>query len=163
MAAPLGDAQRDDRPATAVELAEIERAVDAWLADQQATNPAVATVERGEPGEHRWYVRMRGEAREVFAVWLTLRQRHLHHETYLMPSPIERSEELYERLLRANLDLRGVHLAIGAEDAVYLVGQVPVELLDARAIDAVLGTHYEAVERWFPIAMRIGFASVYQG
>lgn len=151
-----------DQPASRTDLDRLEGEVDGWLADLRAANPAIDAVERGEPGERRWYVRMHGEERAVFTVWLTLRQRNLHHETYVVPAPRERAGELYEHLLRRNRDLQGVAFAIGAEDAAYLVGALPVALLDADALDEVLGVHYEAVERCFGPAMRIGFGSSFR-
>ena len=44
------------------DLAVIERRVDEWLSGFRSANPdVVADVQRGEPSERRWYVRMRGE------------------------------------------------------------------------------------------------------
>ena len=150
-------------PATPGELDRLEAAIDAWLADQVATNPTVTHVERGEPGERRWYVRLIGEEKGPFTVWLTLHQRTLHHETYMMPAPEEHAGALYEHLLRRNLRLRGMAFAIGAEDAVFLVGEVPHALVDEATVDAILGSTYAAVEQCFRPAMRIGFASRFRG
>ena len=86
----------------------------------------VAAVERdAEPGERRWFVRLRGEEKDVFTVWFHLRQRTLHFETYVMPAPEENAEQFYEHLLRRNLKLNGMAFAIGDEDAVFLVGPAP--------------------------------------
>ena len=52
-----------DEIADAATLAELEAVIDAWLAEQLAENPVVAAVERGEPSERRWYVRVHGERR----------------------------------------------------------------------------------------------------
>ena len=46
-------------------------------------------IDRGAAGERRWYVRLRGEQKDTFTVWFTLRQRTLHYETYVMPAPEE--------------------------------------------------------------------------
>ncbi len=146
-----------DRSASHEEFARLEGQLDQWLTDLAAQNDAIEAVERGETDEHRWYVRMLGEARDRFTVWLTLRQRSLHHESYVMPAPRWNAGELYEHLLRRNAELRGVHFAIGDEDAIFLVGRVPLDVLDPAAVDAVLGLHFEAIERYFPGAMRIGF------
>jgi hypothetical protein len=48
---------------------------------------------------------------------------------------------------------------IGDEDAVFLVGQVPIALLDEATIDRLLGSMYLYVEQFFRPALRIGFAS----
>jgi hypothetical protein len=137
--------------------------VDAWLERQLAENPAVAALDRGEPGEHRWYLRLLGEEKEVFAVWWTLRQRTLHYETYVMPDPPENRGEVFELLLRRNARIFGAAFNIGDEDAVYLAGQVPLAQLDDGELDRILGTLWEWVERTFRPAMRLGFASRFTG
>jgi hypothetical protein len=123
----------------------------------------VAAVDRGEPGERRWYVRMLGEEKDVTTVWLTVGQRTLRYETYVMPAPEENAGELYEHLLRRNEKLVGCHFSIGVEDAVFLRGELPVAALDEPELDRILGTLYATVEQCFRPAMRIGFASRFRG
>ncbi len=146
-------------PAGAAELDVLEARISAWLAQQLADNPVVAAVDRGEPGERRWYVRLRGEEKDVTTIWLTLGQRTLHYETYVLPAPVEAHARFYEHLLRRNFRLYGVQFAIGPEDAVYLVGQVPVAALDETQLDRVVGTVFATVEQCFRPALRIGFGS----
>ncbi|MSX96151.1 MAG: hypothetical protein F2739_06360, partial [Actinobacteria bacterium] len=43
----------------------IEIQITDWLASELATNPVVAAVERGEPSERRWYVRVLGESKDI--------------------------------------------------------------------------------------------------
>ena len=147
------------RPATPAELDGIERRIDAWAARQLAEDNCVASVERAEAPLRRWYVRVLGEEKSVFSVWLTLQQRSLHFETYFVPAPEENHARLYEYCLRRNLRLRGARFAIGAEDAVFLVGEVEVAEIDDDRLDRILGTLYEATEQHFRPAMRIGYAS----
>jgi hypothetical protein len=149
----------DRPPAAPAELAALEALIEDWLREEQVRNPSVTAVDRGEPDERRWYVRLRGEQKETFAVWLTLGQRTLAYETYVMPAPEENHPQLYEHLLRRNLRLNGVAFAIGAEDAVYLRGQLPVHCVDRAELDRILGSLYAHVEAFFRPAMRIGFAS----
>ena len=148
-----------DRPATAEELDEIEGRIDGWLAEQLATNPVVAAIDRDEGDARRWFVRLRGEQKDTFSVWFTLRQRTLHYETYVMPAPEEQFEAFYEHLLRRNLKLFGAAFAIGPENAVFLVGQLPVDALDEGELDRILGSMFAYVEQFFRPALRIGFAS----
>ena len=61
--------------------------IDDWLAQLATANPAVEAVDRGEGDEHRWYVRLRGEEKDHITVWLTLGQRTLRYEAYVMPAP----------------------------------------------------------------------------
>jgi Putative bacterial sensory transduction regulator len=142
-------------------LASIERDIDGWLARSRDEHPVIEAVDRGEPGdnERRWYVRMRGDEKDVTTIWFTLGQRTLRYETYVMPAPAENAEQLYEHLLRRNEKLVGAHFSIGAEDAVFLRGELPLALLNEHELDRIVGTLYAYVERVFPTAIRIGFAS----
>jgi hypothetical protein len=136
-----------------------ERTVDGWLASALAENPIVAAVDRGEPGERRWYVRMRGEEKEITTVWLTLGQRTLRYETYVLPAPEENEVAFYEQLLRRNDSLVGCHFSIGVEDAVFLRGDLPVAALTEAELDRILGTLLATVERCFRPLLQVGFAS----
>ena len=142
-----------------VTLAELEALIDAWLAEQLDENPVVAAVERGEPSERRWYVRVHGESKDVFTIWFTLRQRSLHYETYVMPAPEENEGEFFEHLLRRNRKLHGAAFCIGEEDAVFLAGALPFHAVDEGELDRILGSLYAYVEQCFLPALRIGFAS----
>ena len=122
-------------------------------------NDTIVAVDRGEPDEHRWYVRMHGEEKEFTTVWFTLGQRTLQFETYVMPAPEENTEQLYEHVLRRNESLVGVHFSIGIEDAIFLRGELPLRMVDEDELDRVVGTLYATVERIFPTIIRIGFAS----
>jgi hypothetical protein len=147
-------------PASPEELDRLEASIDRWLRNFQAEHgEVVAAVDRGERGERRWYVRMRGEEKDFTTVWLTLQQRALHAETYVMPAPEENQAQFYEHLLRRNRETRMLWFTIGDEDAVFLVGQVPLALLDEPTVDRVLGSMYQYVEAFFRPALRIGFAS----
>src|SRR3954453_20393293 len=150
-------------PLTDDELDALEQRIDAWVVREQRDNPAIAAVDRGEPGERRWYVRMRGEQKDTFTIWFTLRQRTLHYETYVMPAPEENHAEFYEHVLRRNLKLYGAAFAIGAEDAVFLVGQFPNNCVTDDELDRILGSVYAYVEQFFRPAMRIGYASKFKG
>ncbi len=145
--------------ASPADLDALEDLISGWLAGELADNPTVAAIDRGEPGQRRWYVRLRGEQKDTFTVWFTLRQRTLHYETYVMPAPEENHERFYEHLLQRNLKLFGASFAIGEEHAVFLVGQLPVTAVDPDELDRILGSLFAYVEQFFRPALRIGFAS----
>jgi hypothetical protein len=150
------------------ELAAVSRRIDEWLASIAAASPHIAAIDRGtsddtSTGDPRWYVRMRGEEKDFTTVWLTLGQRTLRYETYVMPAPEENAELLYENLLRRNERLVGARFSVGAEDAVYLRGELWSAHLSEAEIDRVLGTLYATVEQCFGALLRIGFASRFGG
>lgn len=144
---------------TADELSELDQLISSWLDDQLATNPIVVGVERGEGGERRWYVRVHGDDKDVYSIWLTLGQRTLHYETYFMPAPEENGDACFAHLLRRNGKLYGLAFSIGDEDAIFLGGQISNSSISGNELDRVLGTIYATVELCFLSALRIGFAS----
>ncbi len=142
-------------------LSAIEAQIDGWLAGFAESNPAIAAIDRGDGEEPRWYIRMRGDEKEFITVWLTLGQRTLRYEAYVMPAPEENAELLYENLLRRNQSLVGHHFAIGIEDAVFLRGDLPNAVLTEDELDRVIGSLYATTEQVFQALLRIGFASRY--
>ncbi len=140
------------------ELTALERRIGGWLDALASENDRIVAIDRDEDTT-RWYVRMRGDDKEFTTVWITLGQRTLRYETYVMPAPEETDAELYERLLRRNDRLVGAHFSIGIEDAVFLRGEMPVGQVTHAEIDRALGTLYAEVEQCFQSLLRIGFRS----
>ncbi len=149
-------------------LDDLRSRVDAWLDEFAAENPLIAAVDRGTSdetslGEPRWYVRMIGDEKDFTTVWLTLGQRTLRYETYVMPAPAENRAMVLESVLRRNDQLVGVHFSIGAEDALYLRGEIPDSAVTSDELDRVLGTVYTTVEATFRPLVRLAFASRFDG
>jgi hypothetical protein len=61
-----------------------------------------------------------------------------------------------------NHELRELHLAIGPEDGIYLVAQVPVNELTIERMDELVGATVHYVDEIFPTAMSMGLPSVYR-
>jgi hypothetical protein len=150
-------------PASAEELAALEAHIDAWLAAEQEANPAIEAVERSDDDLTRWFIRLRGEEKDVWTAWWTLGQRTLSFETYLMPSPEENRLEVFEHLLRRNRKLTGLQLEIGEEEAIFVRGSLPVAAVTDAELDRILGSMWAAVELVFRPAMRLAFGDRFQG
>ncbi|MBT4985932.1 MAG: hypothetical protein HOJ85_08890 [Ilumatobacter sp.] len=150
-------------PFTGEQLAVLERQIDEWLGELDANHDHIVAVDRSPDDDVRWFVRMRGDDKDFTTVWLTLGQRTLRYETYVMPAPEENHAQLYEHVLRRNDRLVGAHFSIGVEDAIFLRGEVPVDRVDRNELDRVLGTLYAQVEQCFTGMIRIGFASRFAG
>ena len=141
------------------EIELLDRRISEWIAGFAARDGVIVAIDRGGPEEHRWYVRMQGVEKEFTTVWLTLGQRTLRYETYVMPAPEENAQALWENLLRRNEKLVGAHFSIGVEDAVFLRGELPFSSVTEDEVDRILGTLWSTVELVFPSIIRIGFAS----
>lgn len=146
-------------PSTPEELAALEVQIDGWLRRAFAENEVMVALDRGEPGARRWYVRLQGVEKDFTTIWLHLGQRALHAEAYMMPAPEENHGQVYERVLRRNRQLHGLAYAIGVEDAIFLVGDIPNDSLSEGHLDRLIGSVWEYVERDFRATLRLGFAS----
>jgi len=154
--APLGDSD------AATKLNEtLKRWAELWH-----ESSFVGEIEHQEQpddkGHFHWLLRLKGEEKDVSTLWLSLRQRTVHVETELMPAPEEQHEELYRYLLVKNHELRELHLAIGPEEGIYLVTQVPIQELDIERLDEIVGATLTYVDAIYPTAMSMGYRSVYR-
>jgi len=142
-------------------LETLEASITQWLAGFAAENPAFDAIDRGEAGEPepRWYVRLRGEEKEHITIWITLGQRTLRYEAYVLPAPQENAAAVYEMALRRNGKLVGAHFAIGVEDALFLRGEIPLAWLTEPELDRIIGSLYSYTEQAFPGLIRLAFAS----
>ena len=140
------------------ELNRLSTLIGGWAERERATNPLLADVHH-DPELRRWYVRLRGEEKAVITVWLTLRERTLQYETYFMPAPEENVLACYDFLLRVNAKLFGLRFAVGDEDAIYLMGQMPLSAVDEAELDRLVGSAYAYSEQYFAPAMKVGYES----
>jgi len=142
--------------------AALERRLDEWLAVVRAQHPNVVAAHRATDDDGRWVVRLRGEAKEFTTIWLRLGQRTLRYETYVIPCPEENADQVFETLLRRNERLVGAHYALGAEDAVFLTGELVLVAMEERELDRIIGTLFATVEAHFDDLVRLGFASRFE-
>jgi Putative bacterial sensory transduction regulator len=148
--------------ATDEERQRCHAVIEAWAQQRLAEeNGVVAAVDR-DVAAGRWYLRLRGEEKDFITVWITIRQRTLHHEAQLMPAPEVNVQETYEYLLRRNADLHQMRYSLGPEDAVYVVGEMPVRAVTDEELDRIVGSSLSYVDDVFPTAMSIGFAGIYR-
>ena len=140
------------------ELNILQNQIDEWLQGRLNENSVIQSVDYDEE-ENRWYVRIQGEEKQNYMLLMTLGQRTLHFETYVMPVPEENEAKFYEHLLRRNQKLHGISFSIGTENALYLSGELKNHWISEENLDWMIGSIYAAIELSFKTALRIGFAS----
>jgi len=149
-------------------MADAVARIDAWVDRERSPDGTFGLVaaERQDvtdrTASHRWYLRFKGDEKDYITVWLTLRQRTLHHEAQFMPAPEANQLEVLQYLMRRNVDLYGMAFCLGTEDAVYLVGKVPAGLVDDDELDRIAGSSILYVDDHFPTAMTLGYPDVYR-
>ena len=114
-------------------------------------------------GAPRWYLRLRGDEKEFVTVWLTLRQRTLHHETQFMPAPETNVEATWEYLLKRNADLAGDVLRARTRGRRLPRGAgARVERVDDDELDRIIGASLAYTDECFPTAMSLGYEGRYR-
>ena len=156
MSAPIGDARAP------VMLDEVVRSWERQWHQSGLVGEVEHASRPDDKGHYHWMIRLRGDEKDVIALWLTLRQRTVHFETQLMPAPEQNREALYKFLLVKNADLRDLHIAIGPEEGIYLVTEVPVGEVSLERLDELVGATVHYVDEIFPTAMRLGLGSLYR-
>jgi hypothetical protein len=154
--APIADAD------AAVQLDEVVREWATQWCDGGVLREIAHNPSPDDRGQYHWLIRLRGEEKDIIALWLTLRQRTVHLETEVMAAAEENREVLYRYLLVKNAELRGLRLAIGPEEGIYLMAEIPVGELSVERLDELVGAHVVYVDEIFPTAMSIGLASLYR-
>jgi hypothetical protein len=153
--APLGDAESARR---------LDATVTSWAKEWHASD--LLGVEHqalpDDRGHFHWLIRLKGDEKDVITLWLSLRQRTVHVETEVTPAPEENRETLYRYLLTKNAELRELHLAIGPEDGIYLMAQIPIAEMTTERLDEVVGATLTYVEEIYPTAMTMGLPSLYR-
>lgn len=152
----------DFAPPTPADRARAMTALTSWLSSLDGNPVVAAVVQDVESDADRWFVRVNGEAKDVYSVWFEMGQRTLAFETYVMPSPDENHAAFFAQLLRRNDGFREMAFTIGEGDAIFLKGRLDIDQVDEQALDRVLGSVYAAIERCFQPALRIGFASRFE-
>ena len=61
-----------------------------------------------------------------------------------------------------NAELRGIHIALGPEDGVYLMTQIPIGELTIERLDELVGATLTYVDEIFPTVMTMAFPGLYR-
>jgi hypothetical protein len=154
--APLGGSDAAER---------LDETLHTWASQWHANATLLGIEHQPAPddrGHFHWLVRLKGDERDVITLWFSLRQRTVHVETEVMPAPEENREALYRFMLVKNAELRELHLAIGPEDGIYLVTEVPINEVTVERLDELVGAAVIYVDEIFPTAMTMGLPSLYR-
>jgi len=147
--------------ASSAERVACARCIEQWAAGRLDEGGALVAAEYQSDSD-AWYLRLRCDEKDFVTIWLTVRQRTMRHEAQVMPAPETNVRETYEYLLRRNADISQMRLALGPEDGIYLIGEVPVTSVDDGELDRIVGSSLAYVDAVFPVAMSIGFAGRYR-
>lgn len=116
-------------------------------------------LEVSEVGDDRWMTMLSGQWKRTIPLLIDLEERTLQVTSLLAGVPDEGHHEVYELLLHRNQKPMPVHFALDDEGDIVLVGQVPLEAVDARSLDELLGAVLQMSDDTFNAVLRAGFSS----
>jgi hypothetical protein len=109
----------------------------------------------GRPGEV--VATLPGEHKLRTTVSLLVGQHSLSASAFVVRNPDENHGEVHRWLLQRNARLPGIAFAVDADGDVYLVGRLPLDAVNARSLDALLGALLETADGSFDTLLAMGF------
>lgn len=100
------------------------------------------------PGEKKLYTNV------IFKV----SDKTLSVNAFVIRKPDQNTERVYEWLLRHNANMYLLSYATNELGDIYLVGRLPIELVNRGEIDRILGVIHEYCDSSFNILLELGFA-----
>lgn len=110
-------------------------------------------------GAWAWLTMLSGEHKRTLPLHLVLRDRHLHVTALFAGRLDEAHGAVYARLLARNQRSGPVHFALDDDGNLVIVGQLPREVVDAAALDELLGRVLQLADDAFDEVLRRGFAT----
>lgn len=126
--------------------------LESWVADTDS-DAEWTGVHEGKVG-----LRIAQRARDYTTIWFDVGQRTVGIEAFLLPAPPHNRVAVYEYCLNRNRSSWPTYIARDRQGDLYVMARHPVAVLDAKAIEDLVGAVYETVELAFPTLLQIGFS-----
>lgn len=136
---------------TAEQQAEAAALIESALADLGLDG------ERPAPGH--FVVSLPGTRKLSTTCSLLIGDHTLSLNAFVVRSADENHTEVYRWLLEHNTRLPGIAFALDHHGDVYLVGRLPLAMLTADQLDALLGAVLETADTSFNTLLELGFSS----
>jgi hypothetical protein len=107
----------------------------------------------------KFAVALPGEKRLKTACWLVVGHHALEVQAFVMRSPEENREQVFEFLLQRNQRMYGVAWALDSMGDVYLAGHLPLAAVTPDELDRLLGAVLEYADGTFNALLELGFGA----
>lgn len=109
--------------------------------------------------EDTFLVTLPGEKKLQTHCALVVADYSLSVNAFVMRRPDENSQQVFEWCLKHNAIMYGVSFALNELGDIYLVGRLPLQTLNEREIDRLLGSILQNADSSFNPLLELGFAS----
>lgn len=138
-------------------MADDEDVQQAAQVIEQTLKDAELEWESPEPGSY--VVKLPGTRKLSTTCSLLVGKHSLSLNAFVIRHPDENDAAVHRWLLERNLRLYGVSYAIDRLGDIYLVGKLPLSVINPEELDRLLGTVLEAADGSFNTLLELGFAS----
>ncbi|MER7000182.1 YbjN domain-containing protein [Streptomyces sp. NPDC000410] len=132
-------------------MADVHQIIEAFLKDSE--------LDWESPQQGSYVVKLPGTRKLSTTCSLIVGQHSLSLNAFVIRHPDENEQGVHRWLLERNLKLYGVSYAIDPLGDIYLVGKLPLSVIDPEELDRLLGTVLEAADGGFNSLLELGFAS----
>ena len=109
--------------------------------------------------ECTYLITLPGEAKQQTHCALVVGDHSLSVNAFVIRKPDENKEAVFEYLLKKNASMYSIAFAVNELGDVYLVGRLPLDAVNEREIDRILGAVLQYADSSFNPLLELGFSS----
>ena len=109
--------------------------------------------------ENTYLITLPGESKQQTHCALVIGDHSLSINAFVIRKPDENKERFYEYLLKKNAGMYSIAFAVNELGDIYLVGRLPLDAVNEREIDRILGAVLQYADSSFNPLLEIGFSS----
>jgi hypothetical protein len=109
--------------------------------------------------ENTYLITLPGEAKQQTHCALVVGDHSLSINAFVIRKPDENMEAVFEYLLKKNASMYSIAFAVNDLGDIYLVGRLPLDAVNEREIDRILGAVLQYADSSFNPLLELGFSS----
>ncbi len=109
--------------------------------------------------DNTYLITLPGEAKQQTHCALVVGDHSLSINAFVIRKPDENKEAVFEYLLKKNASMYSIAFAVNELGDIYLVGRLPLDAVNEREIDRILGAVLQYADSSFNPLLELGFSS----
>ena len=109
--------------------------------------------------ENTYLITLPGEAKQQTHCALIIGDHSLSINAFVIRKPDENKAAVFEYLLNRNASMYSIAFAVNELGDIYLVGRLPLDAVNEREIDRILGAVLQYADSSFNPLLELGFSS----
>ena len=112
-----------------------------------------------QKNENTYLITLPGEAKQQTHCALVVGDHSLSINAFVIRKPDENKEAVFEYLLKKNASMYSIAFAVNELGDIYLVGRLPLDAVNEREIDRLMGAVLQYADSSFNPLLELGFSS----